>query len=159
MQQDPNDIQSLHASRLEQLLAAPRHDSYFRNTVFQSVTRLEHHHRELSLRAWIFLNQPSSDSGISNLLVFSRRNQLALPALDTIEGADSMLERALHLWGELKLDECDSLLAIGEKKYATDTRFKNNRLWLSMTAPVQLAATANTRELCQAVLAFKTPLH
>ncbi|MBC8370151.1 MAG: hypothetical protein H8E25_09130 [Planctomycetes bacterium] len=157
--QDANDLESLHSSRLTKLLSNPRNDWYFVNTVFQSVTRLEHHHRDLSLRAWQFLNQPVSDAAISNILVFSRRNQLPLPEVTVAEGANSILERALYLWGKQQIGQADQLLASAENKFADDLRFKNNRAWISMLPPSQLAATAASRELCQAVLAFKRPLH
>ena len=158
-EQDSEDLQEIHASRLEMLLASPRSDSYWRNTVFQSVTRLEHHHPQLSSRAWQALNQPASDSSVSNILVFSRRNQLPLPLLDNCEAADSRLERALALWGNLQLVECKQSMISAAITYADDMRFVNNLAWLSMKAPTQISATSDTRELCQAVLAFRSPQH
>jgi hypothetical protein len=155
--QDSEDLQATHASRLEMLLDSPRPDSYWRNTVFQSVTRLEHHYPQLSLRAWQRLNQPTSDASVSNTLVFSRRNQLSLPLLDNCEAADSKLERSLALWGDLQLVECQQLMMSAAITYADDIRFVNNLAWLSMKAPAQLSATSGTRELCQAVLAFRSP--
>ena len=155
--QDSEDLQATHASRLEMLLDSPHSDSYWRNTVFQSVTRLEHHYPQLSLRAWQRLNQPASDSSVSNTLVFSRRNQLPLPLLDNCEAADSKLERSLALWGDLQLVECQQLMMSAAITYADDIRFVNNLAWLSMKAPAQLSATQGTRELCQAVLAFRSP--
>ena len=155
--QDSESLQATHASRLEMLLDSPRADSYWRNTVFQSVTRLEHHHTLLSSRAWQALNLPASDASVSNTLVFSRRNQRPLPLLDNCEAADSRLERALALWGDLQLVECQQLMMSAAITYADDTRFVNNLAWLSMKAPAQLSATSGTRELCQAVLAFRSP--
>ncbi|MDE0585779.1 MAG: hypothetical protein OSB63_04090 [Planctomycetota bacterium] len=163
--QDSEDLQAIHASRLEMLLDDTRpigspkavQDGYWRNTVFQSVTRLEHHHSQLSLRAWQALNQPASDSSVSNTLVFSRRNQLPLPFPDNCEEADSKLERSLALWGDLQLVECQQLMTSAAITYANDARFVNNLAWLSMKYPAQLSASSGTRELCQAVLAFRSP--
>jgi hypothetical protein len=156
-EQDSENLQATHASRLEMLLDSPHSDSYWRNTVFQSVTRLEHHHPQLSSRAWQALNQPASDASVSNTLVFSRRNQLPLPLIEPCEAADSKLERALALWGDLQLAECQQLMLSAAMTYASDTRFVNNLAWLSMKAPAQLSATSGTRELCQAVLALRSP--
>jgi hypothetical protein len=157
--QDSTDLQAVHAQRLESLLDNPRPGSYWQNTVFQSVTRLEHHHTQLSLRPWRALNSPVSDASISNILVFSRRNQLSLPLLDNAEAANSTLERALALWGEMKFTECQQMMTSAAIVFANDLRFVNNLAWLSMEPQPQLSATADTRELCQAVLAFKSPLH
>jgi len=158
-QQQVDDVNAVHAARVEQLLATDGTDLYFRNTLFQSITRLEHSHSALVLRAWHRLNIPPNDTSISNIILFSRRNQIDLPEISELESSDSTLERSLYLWGSMSFAACQNLLQDSAAAYPDDLRFQNNLTWLTFEQPKMLPADCAQRELCQAVLAFKSPLH
>lgn len=145
-----------HLDRLEQLLMEPAANSpRWRNTLYQSLTRLEHAPAERILPAWQLLAQDSGDIGQANLILFCRRHQLPLPKETLSEGASSQLERSLALWGAGQLEACLNALQAGAVAYPEDRRYRTNVEWLKMQTPFELAANSTSRELAQAVLAAR----
>ncbi|MDP6962816.1 MAG: hypothetical protein QGF46_01475 [Planctomycetota bacterium] len=159
IQQQTDDLIAIHLQRVENLLATTGEGWYFENTLFQSITRLEHGHTEIVHDAWQRLNQSPNDRSISDLILFSRRNQLPLPPTAFIEENHSALERALALWGDSKTDESLAAMRLAQLSYPTDSRFENNISWITMSPPKVLDSQSSSRELCQAILAFKSPQH
>jgi hypothetical protein len=145
-----------HLERVSQLLAEPQPEApRWRNTLYQSLTRLEHAPVERTLPAWQLLAENSGDIGLANLILFCRRHQLPLPEKALTEGASSKLERSLALWGSGQLDSCLNTMQAGAAAYPSDSRFRTNLDWLKMHAPQELAANCTSRELAQAVLAAR----
>lgn len=145
-----------HLDRASQLLQEPQTDSTrWRNTLYQSLTRLEHAPVEQTLPAWKLLADDGGDIGLANLILFCRRHQLPLPDQALSEGASSVLERSLALWGLGQLDSCLHTMQAGAAAYPSDSRFRTNLDWLKMHAPQELAVDCTSRELAQAVLAAR----
>ena len=160
VQQDSDLNLLIHMDRVDQLLMESRDDWYWRNTLYQSITRLEHVHTTIVEKAWKALNYPASDVSQSNLLLFQRRNELTLKSEDLeIEGSNCLLERALFYWGQEDFDEAENLLSRGVSDYPEDERFPNNLNWLLMSMPETLASNADISEVCQIILAFKAEKH
>lgn len=146
-----------HLERVSQLVEESQVDSLrWRNTLYQSLSRLEHAPVEQTLPAWQLLAQNSGDIGLANLILFCRRHQLPLPEKSLTEGASSKLERSLALWGSGQLDSCLNAMQAGAAAFPSDSRFRTNLDWLQMHAPQELAADCTPRELAQAVLAART---
>lgn len=159
VEQDSDDLLT-HIDRVDQLLADSGGDWYWRNTLYQSITRLEHVHTDAVENAWKALNNPANDVSLSNLLLFQRRNELPLEREDLkIEESNCLLERALSAWGQGDLDTAEIRLRRGVAQYPEDERFLNNLNWLLMRVPDSLASNADVREVCQTILAFKEQKH
>ena len=145
-----------HLERVQDLLVAERpHDAWWRNTLFQSITRLEHAPVQIVLPAWEAL---AADGGHSNLILYLRRHGLPLPAEEVAEDADTALERALAAWGSGDLLDAQRRLEDGVAAWPADPRFANNLPWLHGRFPASLEAAAGSRELAQAVLAARGAL-
>jgi len=131
-------------------------ETRWRNTLYQSLVRLEHAPLLQTLPAWEILAVDSGDTGIANLILFCRRHGLPLPQISLSEAANSTLERCLALWGDGQQMACQNSLQTGVSMYPTDNRFQTNLDWLNMLPPKELASNCTTRELAQAVLAART---
>ena len=145
-----------HLERIRALLAAPApQDAYWRETLFHSITRLEHAPAEDLYPAFALLAEDGGDRALSNLVLYSRRQGLPLPAVRVGEGADPALERALAAWGEGDLDLAGRLLEHGAATWPADSRWADNLLWLRGEAPESVSAGADARMLAYAVLAAR----
>jgi hypothetical protein len=148
-----------HAERVAALLDAPRaEDSWWRNTLYQSITRLEHAPTHSVLPAWQSLAPVGGDVGLANLILYCRRHGLPLPGERIGEGADPALERALAAWGSGDLEETRERLERGAAAWLQDARWAGNLLWLHGHPPVVVEASATARDLAQAVLAARGAL-
>ena len=149
-----------HLERVALLMQAPKaSEPRWRNTLYQSLVRLEHAPVLQTLPAWELLAQDSGDTGLANLILFCRRHGLPLPQISVSEVADSALERCLALWGDGRQMACQDSLQAGAAMYPSDDRFRTNLDWLNMLPPKELAANCSARELAQVVLAARTAHH
>lgn len=145
-----------HLERVSLLMQEPHEfDTRWRNTLYQSLTRLEHAPSLRILPAWEILAQNGGDIGQANLILFCRRHELPLPDVVISESASSHLERCLALWGEGQHLACQNSLQRGAADFPSDSRFSTNLDWLMMRFPAQLQADCSSRELAQAVLAAR----
>jgi len=145
-----------HLERVSILMTTPQASSpRWRNTLYQSLTRLEHAPVDITLPAWELLAVDSGDIGQANLILFCRRHGLPLPEIAVSEGASSILERSLAQWGLGQLALCQQSMQAGAAQYPTDSRYSTNLDWLNMRSPKELQATSTSRELAQAVLAAR----
>lgn len=145
-----------HLERVSLLLREPQASSpRWRNTLYQSLTRLEHAPVAQTLPAWELLAVDSGDVGAANLILFCRRHGLPLPEVALSESASSMLERSLAQWGIGLRTACLKSLQVGAANFPADSRFRTNLDWLNMRSPKELLADCTSRELAQAVLAAR----
>lgn len=145
-----------HLQRVSLLLREPQASlPRWRNTLYQSLTRLEHAPVAQTLPAWELLAVDSGDTGQANLILFCRRHGLPLPEVALSESASSILERSLAQWGLGQRTACLDSLQAGAAKFPTDSRFRTNLDWLNMRSPKELLADCTARELAQAVLAAR----
>lgn len=148
-----------HAERVADLLAAPRsEDAWWRNTLYQSITRLEHAPVQLVLPAWQALEPAGGGVGLANLILYCRRHGLPLPGERLGEGADPALERALAAWGSGDLEETRKRLERGAAAWPQDARWAGNLPWLHGRPPAVVESSATARDLAQAVLAARGAL-
>jgi hypothetical protein len=145
-----------HLERVSVLLQDPQVSTpRWRNTLYQSLTRLEHAPVAGTLPAWEILAVDSGDIGQANLILFCRRHGLPLPAAVLSESASSMLERSLAQWGLGQRTACLESLQVGAAEFPADSRYRTNLDWLNMRSPKELMADCTSRELAQAVLAAR----
>lgn len=155
----PGQPESLHQLRLAELLAAPRPaEAAWQGMVFQSASRLEHRAPAAVLPAWQALAAAGGDAEIGNLILYSRRHGLPLPAPDLEEDVDSALERALAAWGERDFAAAAVQLRAGLARWPADARYGTNLLWLERQPPAAVDARADARALAHAVLAARNAL-
>ena len=148
-----------HLERVRALLAAPLPDDpYWRGTLFQSITRLEHAPVADLLPAWQAMAADDSAGARSNLILYCRRHGLPLPDERVDEGPDCALERALAAWGTGEMEEVRTRLERGAAAWPADARWSGNLLWLHGRPPDAVSAAATARDLAQAVLAARASL-
>ncbi|MHC4380016.1 MAG: hypothetical protein ACYSU1_02865 [Planctomycetota bacterium] len=145
-----------HVERVAMLLRDPQPDSlYWLQTLFQSLTRIEHGPEELVRQGWSWMAAEGTDAAQANFILYCRRQGLPLPEITLNEAAGSGLERALALWGDGQLEACAVALQSGLRTYPEDARYRGNLDWLAMDPPLRVTAHATSRELVQAVLATR----
>jgi hypothetical protein len=145
-----------HLERVSLLMQEPQtSSSRWRNTLYQSLTRLEHAPVAQTLPAWELLAVDGGDVGQANLILFCRRHGLPLPEVALSESASSLVERCLAQWGLGQRTACLESLQAGAAKFPSDSRFRTNLDWLKMSSPKELMADCTSRELAQAVLAAR----
>jgi hypothetical protein len=152
--QEPSDP----LKRLQSLLQAPQpQDAVWRQTIWAQLTQLEHGPVEAVLAGWRYLAENEADRDLANLLIYQRRHGLPLDPVRGSEAAESTLERCLALWGAGQLDAARAALIRATELYPTDIRFRDNLLWLDLSAPAKISLDGSARHLALAVLAAASP--
>lgn len=143
-----------HRVWLDRLRQWPRpEDPAWRAAVFHALRWLEFAPEEVALPGWESLAASGDDSDRANLLLYRRRHGLDLPPPAAGEGVESVLERALALWGRGRLQTAAAAFRAALERHPGEPRLLENLLWLEDRAPAPLAADASPRSLALAVLA------
>lgn len=144
--------------RLKSLLEQPQPSvPSWRVQVWQQLKRLEHGPSSVVLRGWQALAESGNDADLANLLIYQRRHLLPLEPVRPGEGAESTLERCLHLWGSGQIPATRKALLLGMQKFPQDRRFTRNLHWLDLTHPPTISWDETPREFALAVLAARQP--
>ncbi len=144
--------------QLGQMLEAPQADSgAWRARLFHWVRRLDHQLDPRVQAGWQLLADHGGPGDRANLVLYQRRHQLPL-SIDGTELApvDPMLEYALALWGESRLEETRTCLQRARAAYPEDSRLRGNLAWLDGAPPAPLSLRADPRPTALAVLAARS---
>lgn len=149
-------IPERHVERVRALLSEPHPEHLpWLETLFQSLTRIEHGPTGIVRQGWVYMAAEGTDTAQANFILYCRRQGLPLPEKTLTEGVNAHLERALSLWGEGRLAETQKALETGLQAYHGDSRYRGNLDWLAMNLPHQVSSVSTSRELAQAVLATR----
>ncbi len=145
-------------SRLAVYMQHPAPESpIWRRKIAAILPRLEHSTSRLVYDAWRVLADSAVDSDISNLLLYSRRHDCAMPKLDTdsLRGPEVTLERALASWGSGDQAATSAILLHGLTQFPDDDRFLQNLNWLELSRCTRYSVRGDSRLSALSVLAAR----
>ncbi|MBC8327817.1 MAG: hypothetical protein H8E31_03640 [Planctomycetes bacterium] len=144
-------------AQVDRMLAAPRAESEaWRGRLFHWVRRLDHALDPRVQAGWQLLADRGGSTDLANLVLYQRRHQLPLSFDGTaLAPADPMLEFALSLWGEGRLEETAAFLRRSIDAHPDDSRLSDNLRWLEGRPAPVLSLRADSREISLTILALR----